>query len=261
MYTWNPNEYFKSSSEQQKWAQELIAKLSLNGDERVLDIGCGDGKITAKIAELLPNGSVVGIDNSKEMINFAQKNFSSKGFPNLAFELMDASHLSYNDEFDVVFSNAALHWVIDHLPVLEGIKRSLKPSGKVLLQMGGKGNAAEVLEMGETLIKNEKWNRYFTNFSFPYGFYGPEEYTAWLDHVGFKVKRIELIPKEMLHKGKEKLAAWIRTTWLPYTQRLPEELREEFIDEIADQYIENNPVDNDGFIHVKMMRLEVEMFI
>jgi trans-aconitate 2-methyltransferase len=261
MYTWNPNEYFKSSSEQQKWAQELIAKLALNGDERVLDIGCGDGKITAKIAELLPNGSIVGIDNSKEMINFAQKNFSSKGFPNLAFELMDASHLSYNDEFDVVFSNAALHWVIDHLPVLEGIKRSLKPSGKVLLQMGGKGNAAEVLEMGETIIKNEKWNRYFTNFSFPYGFYGPEEYTGWLDHVGFKVKRIELIPKDMLHKGKDKLSAWIRTTWLPYIQRLPEGLREEFIDEIADKYIENHPVDNDGFIHVKMMRLEVELLI
>lgn len=261
MYTWNPKEYFKSSSEQQKWAQELIAKLSLNGDERVLDIGCGDGKITAKIAELLPNGSVVGIDNSKEMINFAQKNFSSKGVPNLAFELMDASHLNYNDEFDVVFSNAALHWVIDHLPVLEGIKRSLKPSGKVLLQMAGKGNAAEVLEVVETIIKNEKWNRYFTNFSFPYGFYGPKEYTAWLDHVGFKVMRVDLIPKDMLHKGGEKLSAWIRTTWLPYIQRLPEGLREEFIDEIADKYIENHPVDNDGFIHVKMMRLEVELLI
>ncbi len=124
--------------------------------------------------------------------------------------------------------------------------------------MGGKGNAAKILEVLEPMIESEKWSMYFTNFSFPYGFYGPEEYKEWLKQVGLKAKRIELIPKDMIHKGKEGLAAWIRTTWLPYTQRVPKELREEFIDELVDKYVEKHPLDSEGFVHVPMMRLEVE---
>jgi trans-aconitate methyltransferase len=258
MYKWDAEDYHKSSSEQQKWAKELILKLRLKGSERVLDIGCGDGKVTAEIAKLLPNGSVLGVDNSEEQIRFARNNFPSKKFPNIAFEIMDAKNLSFNGEFDVVFSNATLHWIIDHLPVLKGIKKSLKPSGKVLLQMGGRGNASKILEVLETMIKSKKWSRYFTNFTFPYGFYGTEEYKEWLEQVGLKVKRVELIPKDMIHKGKEGLAAWIRTTWLPYTQRIPEEMREKFIDELVDEYIKKHPLDNEGFVHVPMMRLEVE---
>jgi trans-aconitate methyltransferase len=74
MYKWNPEDYYSSwLSEQQKLAQELILKLAIKGNERVLDIGCGDGTITAEIAKQLPNGSVLGIDNSKEMIHFARK--------------------------------------------------------------------------------------------------------------------------------------------------------------------------------------------
>lgn len=258
MYKWNAKDYHKSSAKQQKWARELISKLSLKGNERVLDIGCGDGKVTAEIAKQLPNGSVLGIDKSQEMIHFTRKNFPIKRFPNLVFEVKDAKNLSFNGEFDVVFSNATLHWVIDHLPVLEGIKKSLKPSGKVLLQMGGRGNAVKILEVLETILKIGKWSRYFTNFLFPYGFYAPEEYKGWLEHAGLKAKRVELIPKDMVHKGKEGLLAWIRTTWLPYTQRVPEELRDEFIYEIVDKYIENHPLDDEGFAHVQMVRLEVE---
>lgn len=258
MYKWNAKEYHKSSAEQQKWAKELLAKLSLKGSERVLDIGCGDGKVTAEIANLLPYGSVVGIDNSEEMINFAKENFPKERFPNLTFELLDARKLNFNNEFDVVFSNAALHWIVDHLPVLKGIKRSLKPSGKILLQMGGKGNAAAVIEILHNIIRNEKWNKYFNDFEFPYGFYGKEEYNCWFKDVGLIVNRVELIPKDMIHKGIEGLAAWIRTTWLPYIQRVPENLRDEFINEISTKYIETHPLDSEGYVHIKMMRLEVE---
>jgi trans-aconitate methyltransferase len=258
VYKWDAEDYHKSSSEQQKWAQELILKLGLKGSERVLDIGCGDGKVTAELAKRLSSGSVLGIDNSEEQIRFAQKNFPSKKFPNISFKIMDARNLNFNGEFDVVFSNATLHWVTDHLPVLKGIKKSLKPSGKVLLQMGGRGNAAKIVEVMVTMMKSKKWRGYFTNFTFPYGFYGPEEYKDWLEQAGLKAKRVELIPKDMAQKGKEGLSAWIRTTWLPYTQRVPEGLREEFIGEVADKYVENHPLDKDGYVHVPMMRLEVE---
>ncbi|MEW6104712.1 MAG: methyltransferase domain-containing protein [bacterium] len=255
MYKWDAEDYHKSSFEQQKWAKELILKLALKGNERVLDIGCGDGKISAEIAEKLPRGSILGIDSSFEMISFAKDNFSSK---NLAFQLQDARGMNFISEFDVVFSTSTLHWVIDHLPVLKGIKRSLKPGGRILLQMAGKGNAAKIIEVSETIVNSKRWNEYFTDFAFPWGFYGTDEYNVWLKDVGLKVKRVELIPKDMIHKGKEGLSGWIRTTWLPYTQRLPEELRDEFIGEIVDKYIKDYPPDNKGFIHIQMMRLEVE---
>ncbi|MEW6607775.1 MAG: methyltransferase domain-containing protein [bacterium] len=255
MYKWDAEDYHKSSGEQQKWAKELISKLALKGNERVLDIGCGDGKVTAEIAEKLPQGSVLGIDNSKEMIDFAQNKFSLK---NLGFRLQDAREMNFISEFDVVFSTSTLHWVIDHLPLLGGIKKSLKPGGKVLLQMAGKGNAAKIIEVSEAIVNSKKWCGYFSDFAFPWNFYGTDEYNIWLKDVGLKAKRVELIPKDMLHKGKKGLVAWIRTTWLPYIQRLPEELRNEFIGEIVDKYIKDYPPDNEGLIHLQMMRLEVE---
>ncbi|MCP4603704.1 MAG: methyltransferase domain-containing protein [Proteobacteria bacterium] len=255
--TWDPSDYHRSSSEQQKWARELIAKLSLNGTLRVLDIGSGDGKVSAEISKQLPNGFVHGIDSSKEMIHFATSSFPRDKFPNLSFEEMDAQSLSFEGGFDVVFSNATLHWVPDHLSVLNGIARSLNPLGIVLLQMGGSGNAAQVFEVLNKTLEHEKWKPYFTDFTFSYSFYSPNEYNIWLKQVGLKVKSAKLIPKDMTHTGNEGLASWIRTTWLPYTQRIPKELREEFISELAVGYTTKYPTDNKGLVHVRMVRLEI----
>lgn len=258
MYKWNAQEYAKSSSAQQQWAMELIAKLHLKGTERVLDVGCGDGKITAALAKQLPDGSVVGIDNSKEMINFSQKTFPKSEYPNLSFKVMDASALTFRHEFDIVFSGSVLHWIADHRPVLSGIKRSLKPGGRILLQMGGKGNAAEIFDSMGDPRNSVKWGKYFENFPAPWNFYGPEEYKPWLAEAGFKKTRVELVPKDMVQKGREGLAGWVRTTWLPYIARVPETMREEFIDEVVGKYLKTHPLDKEGNAHVGMARLEVE---
>ncbi|OPX86609.1 MAG: Trans-aconitate 2-methyltransferase [Pelotomaculum sp. PtaB.Bin104] len=257
MYQWNPEDYNKNSEEQYKWAKELLSKLDLKGSERVLDIGCGDGKITAEIAKQLPQGSVLGIDNSDEMIHFARNNFPPNIFPNLTFDIMDARNSKFINEFNVVFSNAALHWVTDHLPLLEGIKRSLKSPGKILLQMGGKGNVVSFLTILQAALESKKWRKYFTGFSFPYGFFSDYEYRKMLNNAGIKAKRVELIPKVMAQQGKEGLTAWVRTTCLPYTQRVPEELRNEFINDTVEKYICNYPLD-DGFVHIDAVRLEIE---
>jgi trans-aconitate 2-methyltransferase len=258
LYKWNPGDYTTQSSNQQQWAQELISKLALKGNERILDIGCGDGKVTAEIASHVPSGSVLGIDSSEDMVIFAREKFPEAKYLNLGFEHMDARELNFNREFDIVFSNAALHWIVGHRSVLNGIKKSLKSSGKVLLQMGGKGNAARVFEILDELLKDEKWSRHFENFSFPYGFYGPEEYKVWLYEAGFEAKRIELIPKDMKLEGKKGLSGFIRSTWLPYTRRIPEDLRTEFIDSVVDKYLKAHPVDKEGLVHIGMIRLEVE---
>ena len=106
----------KTLGQQQLWAQELLGKLKLRGDECLLDVGCGDGKVTAEIAAHLPRGRVVGVDLSLDMVHLAEERFAPELIPNLRFEQADASDLPFNEEFDVVFSNAVLHWVIDHQP-------------------------------------------------------------------------------------------------------------------------------------------------
>lgn len=99
---------------------------------------------------------------------------------------------------------------------------------------------------------------FFKHFSCPYTFYSPNEYETWLHAAGLIPKRLELIPKDMMQKGREALAGWIRTTWLPYTERIPEKQRNAFIDETIRRYLQDFPEDKDDVIHVKMMWLEVE---
>jgi trans-aconitate methyltransferase len=257
-YSWNPEDYAKHSTTQFEWAKELIPKLKLTGSEVVLDIGCGDGKITAQIAACLPRGCVMGIDNSEEMIKLARSKFPQTACPNVSFQVMDARKLSFRVQFDRVFSNAALHWIIDHRPVLEGVRRSLKPGGRLLFQMGGKGNAQSILALIDELFVEARWSRFFEGFTFPYGFHAPEEYEVWLREAGLKPERVELLQKDMRLLGKEGLAGWVRTTWLPYTERLPAELRNEFLTEIVDRYVKRHPLDDAGTVHVRMVRLEVE---
>jgi len=257
-YKWNAKDYEKNSKVQQKWAMELIEKLQLKKTEDVLDLGCGNGKITAEIAELVDEGSVVGVDNSKSMINLAMEKYPQNKYSNLSFKLMDARSLAFEEHFDIVFSNAALHWIKNHKPVIEGIFKSLKHSGRILLQMGGQGNAAGILSLIEEVQIDLEWQPYFCNFNFPYGFFGIEEYKQLLLEGGFNIQRVELIPKDMEHDGNLGLEGWIRTTWLPYINQVPEDKRTKFIELITTKYIERHPIDSNGKVHVAMVRLEVE---
>jgi trans-aconitate 2-methyltransferase len=257
-FRWDAEEYARHSAAQQEWALELVEKLDLAGRESVLDLGCGDGKITAEIARRVPGGRVVGVDSSEEMLRLSREAFPLSAHPNLSFQRGDARSLAYDAEFDIVFSNATLHWVKDHGPVLKGAARSLRPGGRILFQMGGRGNGAGVFAVASRMTRSAEWRPYFSGFEFPWGFYGPEEYGPWCADAGLKVSRIELIPRTMRQNGVEGLAGWIRTTWMPYTERVPAEKREEFIREAAETYAAAHLPDPRGNISVQMVRLEVD---
>jgi trans-aconitate 2-methyltransferase len=203
MYNWDPKLYSSNSSAQKDWGLALLAKLHLKGNEKVLDVGCGDGKLSAEIAKNLPEGSVLGIDLSEAMIAFARNHYPPEKFPNLAFIQRGANELTFDSEFDRVFSNAAFHWMKDHGHVLKNLRKSLKPGGTLLAQAGGRGNAAEIFKIVDLMIENKKWSPYFKDFVFPFGFYGSEEYGEWLENAGFSVKRLELNPKDMALEGKK----------------------------------------------------------
>lgn len=257
-YRWDAEEYARHSSAQQIWARELITKLQLRGNESILDIGCGDGKITAEIAAQLSGGNTLGVDNSPEMLALARKYFPRESHPKLSFELADANNLLFEEQFDMIFSNATLHWIKDHRPVMRGIQNSLKPGGNLFLQMGGRGNAETIISVLDAIRIEKKWKHYFANFTFPYGFYEPERYTQLLKEANLVPVRVELLPKTMSYQNRDGLAGWIRTTWLSYIDRIPVHRKDEFISQIVDTYIKEFPPNNNGAVCVEMVRLEVE---
>jgi trans-aconitate methyltransferase len=297
---WNAADYAANSAVQQTWARELIAQLQLRGDERVLDVGCGDGKVTAELARAVPKGSVTGIDASPEMIRFARKTFSPGKHPNLGFQVMDAREINFADLpapsphqreeragarrssvsnsnprsptlsplgrgegeeeawFDVVFSSSALHWVDDHRAFLRGAASVLRSGGRLVVSCGGKGNAHDVFVALRPEMRLKRWREFFRKLEKPYFFYSPADYEKWLPRFGFKSRGVKLSPKDAVYHGRDGFAAWLRTTWLPYTQRVPENLREEFIAAVKDRYVAKHPPDTDGRVHVRMVRLEID---
>jgi trans-aconitate methyltransferase len=255
---WDPAEYAANSSVQQSWARELISKFDLCGDENILDVGCGDGKVTAEIANAVPRGSATGIDASAEMIGFAKKTFSAGKYSNLKFRVMDARKIKSDRRFDLIFSNAALHWVDDHQEFLHGAATCLRPGGRLVVSCGGKGNAHDVFLALRPEMRRKRWRDFFRRMPKPYFFYAPEDYEKWLPKFGFKIQSVRLTPKDATYDGADGFAAWLRTTWIPYVQRIPENLREEFIAAVTERYVTKHPPDDKYRIHVRMVRLEID---
>lgn len=258
---WNAAEYAANSTVQQSWARELLARLHLRGDERLLDIGCGDGKVTAEIARALPRGAALGVDASPEMIAFAQQKFPAATHANLQFQICDARKIrevAAKSSLDLIFSNAALHWVDDHEMILQGAAAILKPGGRLMISCGGKGNAHDVFLALRPEMRLKRWREFFRQMPMPYFFHSPADYKKWLPESGFKIQRLELAPKEAMYPGASGFATWLRATWLPFTHRVPEPLREEFIAAVTHRYLAKHPPDAAGQVPVRMVRLEIE---
>jgi trans-aconitate methyltransferase len=194
------------------------------------------------------------------MVSLAKSQYHTPSAAGPNFIQMDAAELGFREVFQVVLSNAVLHWVHDHRAVLAGIYRSLVPGGCCLLQMGGKGNASQMIAVLDQIRGRPQWRDFFSEFRFPYRFYSDEEYRPLLQAAGLTISRVELVHKDMQHHGKDKLAGWLRTAWLPYVQQVPAGSRESFIAEVAAAYRRNYPPVSEGIVHVPMVRLEVEAF-
>ena len=137
--SWNSELYQSSHSFVWQYGRDLLVLLNAKPGERILDVGCGTGQLTAEITQF--GAEVVGIDASPEMISTAQENF-----PHVRFEVADAANLTYTEEFDVVISNAALHWVRDQGGAIASIARAMKHGGRLVFEMGGRGNLHHLLD-------------------------------------------------------------------------------------------------------------------
>ena len=205
---WTASDYAKNGRFVQELAGPIFHMLEAKPGERILDLGCGDGALTAEIRAL--GADVLGVDLSEELLAVARM----KG---LAVRKVDGHALDFVSEFDAVFSNAALHWMRKPKLVIAGVARALRPRGRFVGELGGHGNVAAI---GTAIRAIGARRGADPNLTAPWFFPTPEEYGRLLAEGGFTVKEIALVPRPTLLKtGME---GWLRTFGRSFFDQFPE---------------------------------------
>lgn len=257
MTEWHASDYARQSSLQQAMAEEQLSLLTLEGAERILDVGCGDGKITAEIAERVPRGSVLGVDPSREMIAFASSHFGPASRPNLRFEVADVRQLPYQHEFDLVVSFNALHWVPEQDEALRSIHAALKAGGRTMLRFVSRGPRRSIEDVIEDTRQSPRWASYFEGYRKPFLHLSPEEYRSLAERCGLAVVRIDVRDKAWDFKTREAFVAFCRATFVEWKRRLPETDWDAFITDVLNRYqsvAADNPQEANTF---KFYQMEV----
>jgi trans-aconitate 2-methyltransferase len=237
MTEWDAKRYDEVDSLQKWVADKHLANLELDGTERVLDIGCGEGKISAEVAQRLPGGSVLGIDPSTRMVAFARSRFPKDQCLNLGFEIADATALPYRDAFDLVISFNALHWVHDQDAVLRGIRAALKERGRTFLQLVPQGPRKSLEDVIEETCRTERWARYFgERHRPPYVHFTPEAYAQLAERNGLLVERLARELCSWDFGGRQGFADWADVTFVEWTKKIPREEHSDFIADVLDSY-------------------------
>lgn len=182
---WNSAVYHRLSGPQVSWGKKVLARLKLRGDELVLDAGCGTGRLTAELLEALPQGRVVGIDLSQNMLNSARLHLVRDVNRRLTLVSCDFLHLPFKQKFDVVVSTAAFHWVLDHDQLFHNLHDILRPGGRLEAQCGGGPNVKRLRNRADALAATPKFVRYFQGFREPWLYQDAEGAAETLRRAGF----------------------------------------------------------------------------
>ncbi len=251
---WKGDEYAKNSESQKASANDLLQTLQFRGTESILDVGCGDGKITAAMARAVPQGSVVGVDISPSMIQMAEASFSQE--KNLRFYIEDAAQIHFENQFDLVTSFTVMQWVLDQGQALTCIERALKPGGRAYIQLPMGLPKAMETALEKTLL-NPRWKNHFIGFSVPWRFYQVEEYRSLLEGARLIPTRITVSTKHERFASREQFHGFLKQ-WFPYLRVLPADQKEDFLTELLDHYLSMIDPDAQGRVSFIVDRLEVE---
>ena len=196
---WNAEQYQSGYSFVWQYGRDLLGLLAPQEGERILDVGCGTGQLTAEIAA--SGAVVIGIDSSSDMVEQARRNA-----PALRFEVQDVCRLPYREEFDAVFSNAVLHWVLAAEEAASAMARALKPGGRLVVELGGRGNVCKLLAASDRALRElgvadpERYHPWF----YP----SVSEYASILERQGLAVTFATLFDRPTpLENG---VAAWFQ---------------------------------------------------
>jgi trans-aconitate 2-methyltransferase len=217
---WDARTYDLTSEPQQTWASEVLARVDgIAPDATVLDVGCGSGRVTEALLALVPQGRVLALDASAEMVALARRRLGNRA----EVWCQDVLDLHLDSPVDAIVSMAALHWVTDHDRLWARVARAVRPGGVLEVQCGGQGNIDRVRDVIEAVARDAApelvgWS--------PWVFAGPEETEARLQQAGFTAIRCWLQERPT---HPEDVDAFVRTSILPaHLARLPAERRERF---------------------------------
>jgi trans-aconitate 2-methyltransferase len=226
---WDAATYDRISDPQFGWALEQLERLALAGDEVVLDAGCGSGRVTAVLADRVPDGRVYGVDAAPSMVRHAQSALGDRAI----VLCQDLVELALPEPVDAVFSNATFHWIADHDALFAALHRSMKPGARLVAQCGGRGNIDAFRALAGDVAGEQPFAEHFAGWQGPWNYAGPEETTERLTRAGFADVSCWLEPKAVTPTEP---AGFVQTVCLVrHLDRLANELRGPFVHRVLER--------------------------
>jgi trans-aconitate 2-methyltransferase len=223
---WDAATYHRVSDIQFTWAVEQLERLELNGDEVVLDAGCGSGRVTALLADRVPQGRVYGVDVAPSMAKHAQEALGDRA----TIFCQDLVELAVPEPVDAIFSNATFHWIPDHEALFAALFRSLGPGGQLVAQCGGRGNIDRFRVLADEVAFAEPFAQHFADWRGPWNYADDVATAERLARAGFVDVRTWLEPKSVTPEDPR---AFVQTVCLVrHLDHLPDELKAPFVDRV-----------------------------
>jgi trans-aconitate methyltransferase len=234
-YEFDGKKYRQASTHQKEWGTKIIAEFEFKGNENILDLGCGDGTLTRRLSELVPNGKILGIDASQGMIEAAKEFETGR----LSFMKMDINDISFDNEFDLIFSNATLHWVKDHKKLLDNCYKALKMNGIIRFNFAGDGNCSNFFQVIKKMISDERYKAYFETFECPWFMPSIREYKLITADIGFKDILVWDENADRYFSNEDEMIKWIDIPSLvPFLKLVGDNDKSAFRNEVVDKMID-----------------------
>jgi trans-aconitate 2-methyltransferase len=231
---WNAASYHKVSGPQTSWGHKVLARLDLDGSERVIDAGCGTGRLTGDLIDRLPRGGVVAIDRSWNMLQTARANLRPTYSGRIRFVQVALPAMPFHATADVVFSTATFHWIADHPALFANVFGALRRGGRLHAQCGGGPNLAKAHALAERVMAQPPFGPYFAGWNGVWQFASDVETRDRLVAAGFTDVRTNLEPAPTSFAAEADYREFVTTViYHPHLARLPDALKPRFVDEVT----------------------------
>ena len=226
---WDAETYDRVSAPQVEWAERVLERLPLGGDETVLDAGCGSGRVTRMLLERLPRGHVVAVDSAPSMVEHAREALDPERSTVLRADLTE---LVLHEPVDAAFSNAVFHWIGDHDALFARLHAALRPGGRLVAQCGGRGNVERFHETAKSVAREEPYAEHLAGWEGPWNFASAEETAERLARAGFVEVETWLEPYPVVPPDP---SSYLRTVCLGHhLEQLPAELHTGFVEAVRE---------------------------
>jgi trans-aconitate methyltransferase len=240
---WNAASYHKVSGPQTRWGQKVLARLSVRGDERAIDAGCGSGRLTGELMERLPHGRLIAIDRSWSMLMTARANLRPAFGHRVSFAQVSLPAIPFSSWADLVFSTATFHWIKDHQALFLNILRALRPGGRLMAQCGGGANLTGAHALAAQVMHAEPFAAFFRDWPGPWEFASPDVTAERLTAAGFVDVDTSVEPAPTTLATEEDYREFVTTViYHPHLERLPDPaLKQAFIDRVTALAAKDDP--------------------